>query len=185
MSVDTADRPLGGAVDAFAATPVSEATYAAIRDFLFAEASMLDNRRYVEWFALLTPDIRYRITAHSTRSAGTEAKEVVILDDAAAEIELRVKQISTPNLTYSENPAPLMRRFVSNIRVQGGPGANDFAVESYLLMCRNGGALSESFTYPIVRRDTLRRVDGTLRIARRHALLDQTLIGTSNLATFV
>lgn len=164
-------------------TQVNETTYAEVRDFLFNEAAILDGRRYIEWLALLTPDIRYRVASHSARMVGSPPVEVLILDDRATDVETRVKQISTPHLTYTENPAPLLRRFVSNLRVHA-TSPNEYGVESYLLMCRNGGALAESYTYSVVRQDTLRRVDGALRLARRNALLDQTLIGTPNLATF-
>jgi 3-phenylpropionate/cinnamic acid dioxygenase small subunit len=165
--------------------PVDEAAYARIRDFLFNEAALLDQRRYADWFGLLTSDIRYRVAAHATRAAGAEPKEVLILDDAAADIEVRLKQISNPNLTYSENPAPLMRRFVNNIRVQPGTAPDEFVVESYVLMYRNGGTMAEPFISSIVRRDIVRRVDGALRLASRIAHLDQTVIAMPNLASFV
>ncbi len=167
------------------AQPVSETTYAQIRDFLFNEAALLDARRYSDWFRLLTPDIRYRVASHATYLVGTEPKEVLILDDQAGDIELRVKQISTPNLTYTENPAPLMRRFVSNIRIQAGSAVDSYSVESYLLMCRSGGALNETFTFSAVRRDVINRVDGELRLTKRETLIDQTVMTNPNFPTFV
>lgn len=181
MTVDSSPASMQSST----AVPVDEATYASVRNFLFDEAALLDSRRYTDWFALLTPDIQYRVAAHATRFIGTEPKEVLILDDRATDIELRIRQISSPNLTYTENPAPLMRRFVSNIQVRTEFAPDEFAVESYLLMCRNGGTLGEAFTYSLVRRDTLRRADGGLRLASRHALLDQTVMASPNIATFV
>jgi 3-phenylpropionate/cinnamic acid dioxygenase small subunit len=165
--------------------PVSEADYAAIRDFLFDEAALLDDRRYPDWLALLEPDISYRVAAHVVRAAGTGPKEVLVLDDRIADIEMRVKQLSTPNLTYAENPPPLFRRFVSNIRVKTGEQPNEYSTHSYLLMYRDGGTMPAPFVYSLVRRDTLRRIDGALRIAGRIAHLDQSIIGSANLSTFV
>jgi 3-phenylpropionate/cinnamic acid dioxygenase small subunit len=164
---------------------VQEQDYAAVRDFLFHEAALLDERRYGEWQALLTSDIRYRVASHATQPANAEPKEVLILNDGLAEIDIRIKQVSTPNLTYAENPAPLMRRFVSNIRVAPGAAAHEFRAHSYVLVYRNGGTMAESFTYAVARRDVLRRIEGGLRLASRTARLDQTVIGMPNLSTFV
>lgn len=165
--------------------PVSDALYALVRDFLFDEAALLDGRRYSEWYALLTPDIEYRIAAPATRFADSEAKEILILDDRAADIAQRMKQISAPNLTYCENPSPVIRRFVSNIRVRGASVPDEFLVESYVLVCRSGGTLGQSFTFSAARRDTLRQRDGAFGLARRNALLDQAVLTAPNFATFL
>jgi 3-phenylpropionate/cinnamic acid dioxygenase small subunit len=165
--------------------PVDERDYASVRDFLFHEAELLDERRYSEWQALLTSDIRYRVTAHIAQPPNEDPKEVLILNDRAAEIEIRIKQISSPNLTYAENPASLMRRFVSNIRVRSAVVTGEFSVNSYVLVYRNGGTIAEPFTYSIARSDIVRRVKGALHLASRTARLDQTVIGIPNLATFV
>jgi hypothetical protein len=88
---------------------------------------------------------------------------------ASAEIEVRVKQISTPNLTHAGNPHPLMRRFIANIQVCPGAGDDELEVSSCLMLWRADGTRVETNPCSFVRRDTLRAADGVLRLARRCA----------------
>lgn len=166
-------------------TAISETEYASVRDFLFDEAALLDARRYLDWFGTLTPDLSYQISARVTRAAEAEPQEFPILSDTAEDVETRVKQLSNPRLTFADNPPPFMRRFVGNIRVRRGTAASELSVDSNLLMCRSGGGTNESHTFAVERRDTLRWVDGALRLACRRAYLDQSVISSPNFPTFV
>ena len=46
-----------------------------IENFLYAEAELLDNRRYEEWLDLFTEDCHYWMPIRSTRVAGDEEHE--------------------------------------------------------------------------------------------------------------
>jgi 3-phenylpropionate/cinnamic acid dioxygenase small subunit len=174
-----------GATDADSWSRVAEAQYADIREFLFSEAELLDARHYDKWFALLAPDIEYRVVAHVVRAASAEPGEFLILDDRQVDIKTRIAQISNPKLTYAENPPPLTRRFVSNIRATTNPASDTFKVSSYILLYRKDASVSEPYLISAARQDLLRSVAGELRLVKRSVSLDQSVIASANLATFL
>jgi 3-phenylpropionate/cinnamic acid dioxygenase small subunit len=163
----------------------AESDYADIREFLFAEAEQLDERRYDEWLVRLAPEIEYRVVARVVRSASAEPREFLVLDDRHIDIKTRINQISNPKLTFAENPAPFTRRTVSNIRVQSNAAADAFKVESYLLMYRKDAAVAAPYLISAVRHDLFDRTSGDLRLVKRHVELDQSVIASGNLATFL
>ena len=173
-------------VEALSPQPAAgEAEYRTVREFLFDEAALLDNRRYQEWFGMLAADLKYQIWARVIRAAEAEPQDFPILTDALGDVETRIKQLSNPRLTFADNPPPFMRRFVGNIRVRHGSVASELSVASYLMMCRSGGGTNESHIFAVERQDTLRWVDGALRLASRRAYLDQAVISSPNFPTFV
>jgi 3-phenylpropionate/cinnamic acid dioxygenase small subunit len=164
---------------------VAEPQYADIREFLFSEAELLDARHYDKWFALLAPDIEYRVVARVARGASAEPREFLILDDRQVDIKTRIAQISNPKLTFAENPAPFTRRFVNNIRATTNAGSDIFNVSSYILLYRKDALVSEPYLISAARRDLLRSVAGELQLVKRSVSLDQSVIASANLATFL
>ena len=164
---------------------VAEPQYADIREFLFSEAELLDARHYDKWFALLAPEIEYRVVARVVRAASAEPRELLILDDRQVDIKTRIAQISNPKLTFAENPAPFMRRFVSNIRASTNVAPDMFNVSSYILLYRKDALAPEPYLISAARRDLLRGVAGGLQLVRRSVSLDQSVIPSANLATFL
>ena len=164
---------------------VAETTYAEIRDFLFEEAALLDARRYEEWFALLTPEIEYRVAGKLVRAASAPPQEFVVLDDRLVDVRMRINQISNPKLTFAENPAPFTRRSINNIRVKSSPAAERYLVDSNLLMYRQDAAARDPYLISAARRDILCRFGDALRIAKRDVHLDQSVVASANLPTFL
>jgi PAH dioxygenase small subunit len=164
---------------------VAEAIYAEIRDFLFDEAALLDDRRYEEWFALLTPEIEYRVVGKLVRAASAPPLEFVVLDDRLVDIRMRINQISNPKLTFAENPAPFTRRSINNIRVKSNRAGDRYCVDSNLLMYRQDAAARDPYLISAARRDILRRSGDALRIAKRDVHLDQSVVASANLPTFL
>lgn len=164
---------------------VAETTYAEIRDFLYEEAALLDDRRYEEWFVLLTQEIEYRVFGKLVRAASAPPLEFVVLDDRLADIRMRINQISNPKLTFAENPAPFTRRSINNIRVKASPTDDRYCVESNLLMYRQDAAMRDPYLISAARRDILCRSGDALRIAKRNVHLDQSVVASANLPTFL
>ena len=122
------------------------------------------------WLDLLTDDIRYRVLAPTVRAleAQEPAPEVVFMDEDKASLRPRVLQLTTPGYTIAENPPSLTRRFVTNIFVTRGAGAEQFAVRSNLLLYRSRGAGQAPFLFSAERHDTLQAAGGDLcRICSR------------------
>jgi 3-phenylpropionate/cinnamic acid dioxygenase small subunit len=174
-----------GMADTDAWSRVAEPQYADIREFLFSEAELLDERHYDKWFALLAPEIEYRVVARVVRGASAEPREFLILDDRQIDIKTRIDQVSNPKLTYAENPAPSTRRFVTNVRATTNPASDMFKVSSYIFLYRKDAWVSEPYLISAARRDLLRSVGGELRLVKRSVSLDQSVITSANLATFL
>lgn len=157
--------------------PVGRDAYFDIQCFLFREASLLDQRAYADWLRLLTDDIEYRVAARVIREAGAASADYAILEEDAATLKRRVEQIGNPKLTHAENPPSFTRRFVSNLLAF--EGQDGFVATSNILVYRHRLETPEGSLYAGERHDTLRRVDGELRLARRQVRLDQAAFAGS------
>jgi len=164
-------------------TAVSDADYIAILRFLHREAALLDRREFMAWLDLVTDDVGYVITMQVTRDAGAGAERYSIVDDDAAGLGLRVRQIADARLTIAENPPSLTRRFVTNLEAFHAAPPDTFAVTTNLLVHR--ARAGETGLYVGERHDVLRRVHGHLLLARREVHLDQTTLYDGSLSTLL
>jgi 3-phenylpropionate/cinnamic acid dioxygenase small subunit len=157
-----------------------------VEEFLHAEASLLDERRYDEWLALLTDDIHYWMPIRRTTTAKEIANEftrpgaMAFFDDDKDTLTVRVKRMSAGR-AWAEDPPSRSRRFVGNLRILGLDGDEiAVAVNFHLYRTRLD---SEEDSWIGRREDLLRRVDGRLMLARRHIFLEQTVILAQNMST--
>lgn len=169
-----------------AGAPVPLETRVAVGDFLTDEAYLLDTRRFPEWYALLTDDVRYVAPVRSTRRVAHSdvVEQIGHFDENKASLGLRVRKLGT-DVGWAEDPPSLTRRFVTNIKVEWGEAPNELAARSYLLVFRSRGDRGQHDLLSAERNDLLRADPSGFRIARRHILLDQVSLGTKNLAIFL
>ena len=163
-------------------SPVDIDDYVAIQRFLYAEVALLDQRAYQEWFALMTHDIRYRVTTVSARPAQDETFRFAIIDEDAQTLKMRVDQISDPNLTHAENPPTLTQRLVSNVEAYYGERNGVFEATSIILLYANRSGAPETGLYAGERQDVLIRDSNGFRIAKRTVNLAQTVLHDSTLS---
>jgi 3-phenylpropionate/cinnamic acid dioxygenase small subunit len=161
-------------------------TWFEVNHLLVAEAELLDDRRFDEWLGLLTEDVEYVAPVRVLKkNPGPDVMDANLLyDENLASLTLRVKRLAT-DVAWAEDPPSLTRRMVSNVRVQPGSAENELEAKSNLLLFRSRG---DGGSHDIIcgqREDTLRRIEGALRIARRRIILDQASLGTKNLAVFL
>ena len=97
---------------------VSDADRAAATDFLYREARLADEARYAEWLALWTDDGVYWVPATTDAAASPETHLSHVYDNRAR-LDTRIKLLQTGH-RYSQEPASLMRRLISNVEVDGG-----------------------------------------------------------------
>lgn len=161
---------------------VGDADYVAVQRFLHHEAALLDGRDYQRWFALLTDDIVYQVSAQVARDAEAGVLDYTIVDEGSESLKLRVDQISDPKLTRAENPPSMTRRFVSNFQVGAAASPDTFVVDTNLLVYRFRATAPDGGFYVGERRDVLRRIDGALRLARRNVRLDHTTLVDGSLS---
>lgn len=157
-----------------------------VEQFVYEEAALLDARRYRDWLALLTDDIRYWMPIRRTVTLAdldlefTKPGGMAYFDDDRELLEMRVKKLEAGS-AWSEDPPSRSRHFVSNVRVTEVAGDEiTLDVCFHLRRTRLNSELSEWFGR---REDMLRRTVGGLRLARRHIFLDQTVIPTTNMST--
>ncbi|MES1148088.1 MAG: 3-phenylpropionate/cinnamic acid dioxygenase subunit beta, partial [Bradyrhizobium guangdongense] len=111
-----------------AALPRNEAYYrlkADMEDFLYAEADLLDERRFRDWLNLLADDITYfmpirrnvKFGQHAQRENTVQGSGISWFDEDKWTLTKRVDQILT-GVHYAEEPLSRVCHMVSNVQVQ-------------------------------------------------------------------
>ena len=96
---------------------------------------------------------------------------------------MRVRRLRSPG-AFSEDPPSRTRHFVSNVRVRLGDREGEVEVVSNLLLYRSRGESTHYDLFSAERRDVVRHVDGSWKLARRDILLDQAVLGAQDLSVF-
>lgn len=168
-------------------TPEQASRIEEIRQVLYAEAELLDERRFPEWLELLTDDVVYEAPVRLTREQGQEpdvSDAMHHFRDDRRTLQLRVDRLHT-DFAWAENPPSRTRRMVANVRLAPGEAGDELAVRSHLLLYRNRGAEPAADLLSAERRDVWRRVDGTWKLAKRIVLIDQSTLGIRSLSNFL
>jgi 3-phenylpropionate/cinnamic acid dioxygenase small subunit len=165
-------------------------SYDDVQAFLFRESELLDDWRMEDWLELLDAEVRYFVPVRVTqmREMGTGfATRMCHQDDDYPALKMRVLRLRT-TAAWAENPPSRTRHMITNIRVgtraETASGSGDFRIEvkSNLLLYRSRGDSPHYDLLAAERRDVLRQVSGSLKLLRREVLLDQSTVGTHNLA---
>ena len=170
-------------------SPISsgDPAYASVVDFLYHEAALLDDRDHRGWLKLITPDIHYlvpvRVTTPHTLADST-LRDMAHFDEDHYSLVKRVERLETEH-AWAEDPPSRTRRFVTNVRCWQGDETGEIVVRSNLLLFRSRGDLLGPDLLSGQRTDVLRRTEDGLRLARRHVLLDESVLRTQNLAIFL
>lgn len=151
-----------------------------IEDFLYHEAALLDAWKLDEWLGLLTDDARYLVPSNDAPE-GDPASTLYTIADDIHRIRGRVTRLKDPR-AHAEFPHSRTRRFLSNVRFAGN--GDEIAVEANFIVHRF--RRNEQVSQFVGRyRYTLRRVGGTLKIARREAILDAQELGGLGAVSFI
>jgi 3-phenylpropionate/cinnamic acid dioxygenase small subunit len=76
-------------------------------DFVYAEATLLDDERYQEWLALFTDDGRYWVPLNGARQEASE-KRNSIADEDRMLLSLRIERLRA-GLAHSQQPRSAMQ----------------------------------------------------------------------------
>jgi 3-phenylpropionate/cinnamic acid dioxygenase small subunit len=165
-----------------------------IAEFLYVEAELLDERRYDDWLALLTDDIRYWMPMRRNVKYGDatgreftrEGADISWFDEGKETLTRRVRQIQT-GIHWAEEPQSRIAHLVSNVQLlEATPSAaepREVTAKCRFLIYRNRVETETDFLVG-KREDTLRRDGEGWRIARRKIILDQNVLLTKNLTFF-
>ena len=156
-----------------------------IGEFFYREADLLDSNKLEGWLELLTEDISYEMPVRLTRERGQPdvSSQTGHFSEDRRSLELRVKRLGT-DFGWAENPPSRTRRFISNIRVENTPNPNEVKAYSYFLLYRSRDASTQPELIAGQRQDVLRKLDDGWKLASRLIIVDQTVLGTRNLAIF-
>jgi 3-phenylpropionate/cinnamic acid dioxygenase small subunit len=157
--------------------------YLEVMQWLNREAELLDDNRLSEWLDLVADEIVYQMPIRLTRERGQNPnrsfKNQHFLENRHT-LDLRIRRLKT-EFAWAEDPPSRTRRFVSNVRIW--PRSDqELEVRSYLLVYRNRGDQSAADLLSAERQDVLRRDQVGWKLTSRIITLDQSTVGTKNLA---
>lgn len=158
-----------------------------IAQFLFHEATLLDEWRFREWLGLLSADIHYsmRTTVNAQtrdRRRNVQPPTTWIFNDTHAQLERRIARLET-GMAWAEEPPSRTRHLVTNLRVLASATPGEYDVHLNYLLYRSQKERDETF-YVGRRLDRVRRADnpeGWL-VCRREIALDQAVLSSHNLS---
>jgi 3-phenylpropionate/cinnamic acid dioxygenase small subunit len=171
-----------------------------VKQFLYREVRLLDERRFHEWLGLLTDDIRYWMAGRSNRYPKsskaiaildpdryveddlTREDELAILDENKATLDARVARLDT-GMAWAEDPPSRTRHVISNIEVEPGETEAELNAYSNFIVYRSRAETEQDF-YVGARQDVLRRVGGAWMLASRKIILDQNVLTAKNVSIF-
>ena len=158
-----------------------------VEQFYTEEAAALDEKRFHDWLDLFTDDTHYWMPIRRTRTVDqldkefTAKDEMAYFDDDKAMLEMRVRKLDT-GYSWSEDPPSRTRHLISNVRVIENEG-DKLTVETNFILYRTR-LNSEEDMWVGLRRDKLRKEEGSYKIAERDIFLDQTVLLSKNLSNF-
>jgi 3-phenylpropionate/cinnamic acid dioxygenase small subunit len=163
-----------------------------IEDLFFKEADLLDEREYDQWLDLLTEDVVYwmplrKNVSYANRTKDTtEEHDLAWFHDDKDTLRKRVKQIQT-GVHWADEPISRISHVITNIRL-AQPISSLAENETTLTKCRfivyRNRVEDETDLLMGRREDTLIRLGGELKIARRKIMLDQSVLLAKNLTMF-
>jgi 3-phenylpropionate/cinnamic acid dioxygenase small subunit len=158
---------------------------AACARFLFQEAYLLDHRRYTDWLALLTPDIEYAIPLRSVTIDGLDeySAHSYYMNETFDSIEARIARFAT-DYAWAEEPPSKARHCVSNVFIEDASAA-DVRVRSNLVLLRYTTGQATPVIVSAERIDRLRQTAHGLKLSRRDAYVDSSVLGMHNFTVFL
>jgi 3-phenylpropionate/cinnamic acid dioxygenase small subunit len=148
---------------------LSDAEHRAVVEFIYREARLADEARYAEWLALWTDDGVYWVPATTDPGADPD-KHISHIYDNRARIDTRVKLLQTGH-RYSQEPASLMRRLISNIEVEKAADGGFIAESNFILAELSIQAKHQMHWWVGRTTHRLRLADGALKMSRKKVVL--------------
>ncbi len=159
-----------------------------VQQFLFAEAALLDERRFDEWLARCAPEIRYWMPAQTNRDRRERAltvggpEDLPMFEETWEHLHQRVRRLATGS-AWAEEPPSRTRRLVTNVRVE--PAADDRVRASSNLLLYRTRHDADVQIFVASRVDELRpHAEYRWQIVARTIVLDATTVPGHNLSVF-
>lgn len=155
-----------------------------VRQFLYREAQLLDDRELEEWFSLFAEDIRYRAPIRIQKETLNDvySDDSYYFDEDWGSLQMRVKRYGS-EYAWAERPPSRTRRVVGNVRIRESVDAIEVSNNVMIYIDRE-----ETREYTFVtaeRRDRLRRTDHGFEITEREILLDSDIWPSAKISIFL
>jgi benzoate/toluate 1,2-dioxygenase subunit beta len=151
--------------------------------FVYREARLADEARYAEWLTLWTDDAVYWVPATTDPAARPDTHLSHIYDNRAR-LDTRITLLQTGQ-RYSQEPASLMRRVVSNVEVAEADDGELVAESNFILAELSIQARHELHWWAGRTIHRLRRGDGELRMSQKKVVLVNAAEPLPNLAFLI
>lgn len=148
--------------------PAKGVTRSEIEDFLYHEASLLDEWKLDDWLALYEPDAKYELPCNDKLDADPE-QHLLLIDDDHLRMQARVERLNNRR-AHREYPHSRTNHQVFNVRFQ--PAGDEIAVTASFTVWRFRGG--KSSTYVGKYRYRLRPTAEGFRISFKRVELDMT-----------
>ncbi len=158
-----------------------------VERFYCREARLLDDRKFDDWLELFAAEATYWMPIRRTKSTKDIAQEftprgaVAFFDDDRNMLAARIKKLAT-GYSWSEDPPSRTRHLITNVEILSVNGG-DIETQTNFHLYRTR-LNSEENAWIGHRRDTLRRVEGDLKIVARSIFLEETVLLSPNLSSF-
>lgn len=139
-----------------------------VEDFLYQEASLLDEWRLPEWLALFTEDAHYLVPATDLAADASPDDNLFYIADDRHRLEQRVARLMKKS-GHSEQPRSKTRHMVNNVRVTAQDGG-DLSITSAFAVYRTKDGITDLFVGKALHE--LVQAGGTLRIRKKLCALD-------------
>jgi 3-phenylpropionate/cinnamic acid dioxygenase small subunit len=165
-----------------------------IEEFLYAEAELLDERKFKEWLDLLADDLVYfmpmrrnvKFGQHDEREDTRMGRDISWFDEDKWTLAKRTEQINT-GVHWAEEPMSRVCHMVSNVQLLDVRPSLDrpeeVVAKSRFLVYQNR-VQYETYFFVGKRTDTLRKVPNGWKLVRREITLDQNVLLAKNLTVF-
>lgn len=110
-----------------------------VEQFLYREAALLDEWRLDEWFALMHPEVEYRVPAPGSDHLDPR-HTLQVIHDNHTRLGGRVTRLKSKH-AHAESPHSRTRRFVTNVRAEAQEGGAVVAHANFHVMRTRLGQL--------------------------------------------
>jgi p-cumate 2,3-dioxygenase beta subunit len=143
-------------------------TRAAIEDFLYEEAALLDAWQLTEWASLFTDDAQYLVPSTDAPEGDPRTTLFLIYDDRHRLAE-RAKRLLHKN-AHAEFPHSQTCHMVSNVRFKPVPGSDEIEVRCNFVVYRSKGHVNDVYPGHSIYR--LLPAGDSFRIREKRAVLN-------------
>ena len=154
---------------------------AAVEDFLYLEAAILDDWDLDAWLDLMSEDATYLVPPNEAPNSDPDDTLFIIADDIHR-IRSRVKRLKSPD-AHAEYPPSRTRRLITNVRILESSGNEVTATSNFSVHRFRRGGKGGVYVGRYIHR--LIREGDSFRIAERRVILDAEELGALGAVSFI